>query len=146
MLIVLSVFKTTDVSIDHSLPCMINVACEEGDGWENQVQGIARMSIKIGWSYYWCSGSLINNTNNNRVPYLLTAEHCGEGATSADLNQWIFYFNYQSSTCSGNYGPQQYTVTGCTLKAKDPIAGFAGSDFELMQLNTHTSCILQCLL
>jgi len=129
-------FSNDGLERDQSWPCMINVACPEGNGWGNQIKGIARLSIKIGWSYYWCSGSLINNTSNNRVPYLLTAEHCGEGASSSDLNQWIFYFNYQSSTCTGNYGPSSNTTTGCTLKAHDPITGFDGSDFELVQLNT----------
>lgn len=128
-------FRVDESLRDQSLPCMINVACEEGDGWEDQIKGIARLSIKIGWAYYWCSGSLINNTSNDRTPYLLTAEHCGEGATTGDLTQWIFYFNYQSATCTGNYGPSSSTVTGCTLKAKDPITGFDGSDFELVKLN-----------
>jgi PKD repeat protein len=121
---------------DQSLPCMINVACEEGIGWENQKKGIARLSIKIGYYYYWCSGSLINNTSNNRTPYLLTAEHCGEGANASDLNQWIFYFNYQSATCTGNYGPSSNTTTGCSLKSRDPLTGFDGSDWELVQLNS----------
>jgi PKD repeat protein len=121
---------------DQSWSCMINVKCSEGTGWENQIQGIARLSIKIGFSYYWCSGSLINNTNNDRTPYLLTAEHCGEGANASDLNQWIFYFNYQSATCSGNYGPSSSTVTGCQLKSKDPLTGFDGSDWELVRLNS----------
>ena len=129
-------FANTDGGRDQSLPCMINVKCEEGDGWEDQVRGIARLSIKIGAWYYWCSGSLINNTNNDRTPYLLTAEHCGEGATAGDMNQWIFYFNYQASTCGGNYGPSSSTTSGCQLKAKDPITGFDGSDFELIKLNT----------
>jgi PKD repeat protein len=129
-------FSNAGRDTDASLPCMINVKCEEGEGWEDQIQGIARLSIKIGWSYYWCSGSLINNTNNDRIPYLLTAEHCGEGANASDLNQWIFYFNYQSSTCGGNYGSSGNSVTGCQLKAKDPIVGFDGSDFELIKLNS----------
>jgi len=122
--------------INLSLPCMINFACEEGDGWEDQSQGVARISIKIGFYYYWCSGSLINNTSNDRTPYFLTAEHCGEGASAGDRNQWIFYFNYQSSTCAGNYGPSSNTVSGCQLKSKDPITGFDGSDFELEKLNS----------
>jgi PKD repeat protein len=119
-----------------SWPCMINVACEEGDGWEDQIRGVARMSIKIGYYYYWCSGSLINNTDHNRVPYFLSAEHCGEGASSADRLQWIFYFNYQATTCAGTWGILTNTITGCTLKAKDPLTSYDGADFELMQLNS----------
>jgi PKD repeat protein len=129
-------FRNDGLQRDQSWACMINVACAEGAGWGDQIKGIARLSIKIGYNYYWCSGSLINNTSNNRVPYLLTAEHCGEGANASDLNQWIFYFNYQASTCAGNYGPSSNTTTGCALKAHDPITGFDGSDFELVQLNS----------
>jgi lysyl endopeptidase len=119
---------------DQSWPCMINVKCQEGNGWEDPIQGIARISIKIGFSYYWCSGSLINNTSNNRVPYFLTASHCGEGSSANDMLQWIFYFNYQASTCSGTYGSSGNSTTGCTLKANDPSASDAGSDFYLVQL------------
>jgi PKD repeat protein len=114
--------------------CMINVACEEGDNWENQIKSVARISIKIGFNYYWCSGGLINNTENDRTPYFLTAAHCGEGSSAGDMNQWVFYFNYQASTCNGttsNYN----TMNGCQLKANDASAADAGSDFYLVELN-----------
>ena len=127
---------TNDAGRDQSWPCMINVACIEGADWADQIKSGARLSIKIGYSYYWCSGALINNTSNDRAPYLLTAEHCGEGSTAGDRNQWVFYFNYQSSTCAGNYGPSSNTVTGCSLKAADPLAGFDGADFYLIRLNS----------
>ena len=122
---------------DDAWYCMIDVACEEGDGWENQIDGVARISIKIGGSYYWCSGSLINNTDNDRTPYFLTASHCGGTASSSDLNQWIFYFNYQASTCGGS-GQGYNSKTGCVFKAHDP--GMAdpdipGSDFYLVRIN-----------
>lgn len=129
-------FEETSSGRGGSWACMINVACDEGDGWESQSSGVARISIKIGWSYYWCSGSLINNTNNDRTPYFLTAAHCGEGSTATDRNQWIFYFNYQASTCVGNWGPSNNTVSGCSLKANDLSYADAGSDFYLVQLNT----------
>ncbi|MCK4406567.1 MAG: PKD domain-containing protein [Bacteroidales bacterium] len=114
--------------------CMINTACEEGDDWRDEIQGIARLSIKIGYSYYWCSGSLINNTLQDRTPYLLTADHCAEGATANDLNQWIFYFNYQALTCSGT-GSGYNSMVGCQKRAQDQYAGFSGSDFYLIELN-----------
>ncbi len=128
-------FDFDGISRGGSWPCMINVICPEGLGWEDQRQGVARMSIKIGWNYYWCSGSLINNTSNNRVPYFLSAEHCGEGATAGDMTQWIFYFNYQSSSCTINYASSSNSMTGCTLKSKDPLLSYDGADFLLVQLN-----------
>lgn len=114
--------------------CMIDVACSEGDDWENQINGAARISIKIGGSYFWCSGSLINNTDNDRKNYFLTASHCGGSANGGDLGQWIFYFNFQSATCGGSGGGSN-TKTGCVLKAKDPSQADAGSDFYLVEIN-----------
>jgi len=119
----------------NSWYCMINVACQEGDNWEDQSKGIARMSIRIGGSYYWCSGSLINNTNNDRTPYFLSAAHCGEGSTSSDRLQWVFYFNFQSSSCSGSSSGYN-SITGCQLKAKDQSYADSGSDFDLMKFNS----------
>jgi len=135
-------YRFIDFSFDGretslSLPCMINVACAEGQGWEEQIRGVVRLSIKAGYYWYWCSGSMINNSNHDRKPYLLTAEHCSEGASAGDRNQWIFYFNYQASTCTGTWGPSSNSVTGCQLKAKDPLTtDFDGPDFELIQLNS----------
>ncbi|RLD44262.1 MAG: hypothetical protein DRI89_03430 [Bacteroidetes bacterium] len=114
--------------------CMIDVACSEGDDWENQIDGAARISIKIGFNYYWCSGSLINNTDNDRKNYFLTAAHCGGSANGSDLNQWIFYFNYQANECGGS-GSGSNTKTGCVLKAKDPSQADEGSDFYLVEIN-----------
>lgn len=115
--------------------CMINVACEEGDNWENQIKGVARISIKIGYNYYLCSGSLINNTDNDRTPYFLTAAHCGEGSSVSDRNQWIFYFNDQASTCNGTYSSGTNSTTGCQLRANDPSYADDGSDFYLVEFN-----------
>jgi PKD repeat protein len=114
--------------------CMIDVACSEGDDWENQIDGVARISIKIGYNYYWCSGSLINNTDNDRKNYFLTASHCGGGANGGDLSQWVFYFNYQAATCGGS-GSGSNSKTGCVLKAKDPSQADNGSDFYLVEIN-----------
>ncbi|MCD4746275.1 MAG: PKD domain-containing protein [Bacteroidales bacterium] len=118
--------------------CMINVACEEGDDWENQINGAARISILKPGGYYWCSGSLINNTSHDRTPYFLTASHCGEGATTSHLNQWVFYFKYQANTCQGTYS-SYLTITGASLKAWDhfTVAGqIDDSDFYLVKLNS----------
>ncbi len=124
-------------SRDPSWWCMINIACEEGDNWREEENGIAKILLKIGSLYGYCSGSLINNTNWDRQPYFLTAAHCGEGASTSDLNQWVFYFNYQSGSCSGSSGPQNQTMTGASLKAWDHTFAGNGSDFFLVLLNSQ---------
>ena len=113
--------------------CMINVNCPEGDNWQDEKRGVVKQFMKIGWSYYLCSGTLVNNTEQDLTPYVLTAFHCGEGGSAADLNQWVFYFNYEAATCTGTYGPSNYSMTGCTKKAEGSYT--TGSDFLLIELN-----------
>lgn len=117
-----------------SVWCMININCSpEGDNWQDEKKGVVKQYMKIGWGYYLCSGSLINNTSQDKTPYVLTAFHCGEGATTADLNQWVFYYNYEAATCSGNWGPSNQTQTGCAKRAEGDYE--PGSDFLLLELN-----------
>ena len=120
--------------------CEVDVNCPEGANWQDEKKGVARIFLKVGMSYGWCSGSLLNNERQDCTPYFLTADHCGYGATSADLNQWVFYFNYEAPTC--NYSgaePGSNTITGCTLKAHGGNQGNSGSDFYLVQFNSAPS-------
>ncbi|MFO8128611.1 MAG: PKD domain-containing protein [Bacteroidales bacterium] len=129
------------VSFDYverggSLWCMININCSpEGDDWQDEKRGVVKQYMKIGWGYYLCTGSLLNNTDQDLKPYVLTAFHCGEGASTSDLNQWVFYYNYESSTCSGNWGPQNQTQTGAQKRAEGDYE--PGSDFMLLELNSN---------
>ena len=115
--------------------CEVNVNCSEGASWQDQKKGVARISIKIGTGYYWCSGTLLNNQRQDCTPYFLTADHCGEGASAADMTQWIFYFNYEAPACANpTTEPVANTLTGCTLKAHGGTGGSTGSDFYMVQL------------
>jgi len=129
-----------DVQNDEDNPsgaCEVNVKCPEGDDWPWQARGIIRLKIKKNGNTYWCSGSLVNNVRNNRVPYILTADHCFLGADSADLQQWIFYFGYESPTCATVVPSQINSMTGATLKAHGGNGGDTGSDFCLVLLNQN---------
>jgi hypothetical protein len=116
--------------------CEVNVNCSpEGDNWQDEKRGVARILFKDGAWWYWCTGSLVNNTLEDGTPYFLTADHCGGTASASDRNQWIFYFNYESSGCSNpGSSPGYNSKTGATLKARGDIDG--GSDFQLVQLNS----------
>ncbi|MGB3902499.1 MAG: T9SS type A sorting domain-containing protein, partial [Bacteroidales bacterium] len=116
--------------------CNVNVSCSEGDNWTNQKNSVAKIQIRAGSYYYLCTGSLVNNTNNDCTPYFLTADHCGYESSTSDLNYWVFYFNYEATTCAGTF-PQfsNHSVTGCTLVASDNFgATEIGSDFYLVKL------------
>lgn len=117
--------------------CEINVNCSpEGDKWKKQKRGVAEIFIIEGYSGFWCTGSLINNTANNGTPYFLTAHHCGaETTTDEDLQQMIFYFNYEAISCTTpSKEPSHLTLTGATKIAAGQMLN--GSDFFLLELNT----------
>jgi len=124
---------------DSERSCMVNINCPEGNNWQTQKRGVAKILMVIGSQQYLCSGSLINNTKNDCQPYFLSAYHCGEGATTNNLNQWVFYFNYEASTCGGGEtGSQNQTVIGCQLLSWAPGTWPPqGSDFMLLRLNNN---------
>ena len=120
--------------------CEVNVNCSEGTNWQNQKKGVARIFLKVGTQYGWCSGTLINDQPQDCTPYFLTADHCGESASAADLSQWVFYFNYEASACTNpTTEPNSNTITGCTYKASGGNGGNSGSDFYLVVLSSQPS-------
>jgi lysyl endopeptidase len=129
--------------------CEVDVACSEINGWEAQRDAVVQYFFVVGGSGYVCSGSMINNTNNDCTPYFLTANHCGEPTTNANISQHTFYFNYQRPTCTpGNTatynGAQSETMSGGMLRASSALGNqpaangneVDGSDFILIEMNT----------
>ncbi len=116
--------------------CEVNVNCSpEGDNWQDEKKGVARILFYESPYWYWCTGSLVNNTLENGTPYFLTADHCGGIASASERNYWIFYFNFESAGCfNPGSSPGYNSITGATLKSRGDISG--GSDFQLVQLNS----------
>ncbi|MEN8224466.1 MAG: T9SS type A sorting domain-containing protein, partial [Bacteroidota bacterium] len=84
-----------------------------------------------------CTGSLLNNTMQDSIPYFLTARHCGSGALATHFAQWIFYFNYEAPTCEDPLeDPPSMTITGCEKVAEAPDGPGSGSDFRLLRLSS----------
>lgn len=122
--------------------CNVNVNCSEGSNWQDQKKGVMKIHTKVGNQIYRCSGSLINNTNYDFLPYVYTADHCarnnsGQYSSADDYNQWVFFFNYESETCENPAEePSHISMIGSTLKAN--VGGgntHMGSDFCLVLLN-----------
>ncbi len=123
--------------------CEININCSpEGDNWQDEKKGVVRIKVKVYGAEFWCSGSLVNNARFDLTPYILTADHCafqyGHYASPEDLNQWIFYFNYESETCEDPpEEPEIYSLTGASKIANGGNHGTEGSDFYLVLLNDN---------
>jgi len=112
--------------------CEVNINCPEGDNWQYQKHGVARIYVKYNGGFFWCTGSLLNNTLQDNEPYLLTADHCAPTVAPDELMQWVFYFNYEAPGCDNpSSTPSSNTLTGAIKLAN---ANTNGSDFLLLRL------------
>jgi len=91
----------------NSRSCGDNVVCNSANGYEDQINATSWLDM----GGYICSGAMINNTNFDLTPYYWTAWHCVEGDNPSTFR---FYFNYETSSCSGswaNTGSYEYGGT-----------------------------------
>ena len=120
-----------------STSCEVNVACSEGEIWCKEINSVVRIFIQSGNSYSYCTGSLVNNTKQDRTPYVLTAEHCGTYASEEDFKYWTFEFNYQSENCESPASETEIKsnrIIGCEKIAQARRVNYKGSDFRLVKL------------
>ena len=115
--------------------CHINVVCPEGDNWRKQIRATVAIQLNTNMYAFMCTGTVINNTRRDRAPYVLTAHHCQDLDQYGGLRSMTFYFGYQASTCSGNDGPTNRSVTGYEILAKWDAE--SGSDFCLLRMGRN---------
>lgn len=117
--------------------CNVNVNCSEGSNYQDVKKAVCRIQIKGGYSYFWCTGTLINNTSNDKTPYIISAAHCISYSSTSDFNSFVFYFNYEASGCTTPYTEPGYTsLTGCTRLTYDNSYGDNGTDHLLLKLKS----------
>jgi hypothetical protein len=111
--------------IGASNACQINAKCAQGQPWFNYANAAAHIWITDGLSGGFCSGTLINNKNNDCTPLFITASHCdaNNAYSNSNFSQWEFTFNLWSPLCSG----------GGTLNQSKVIKG---ADFQARSYNT----------
>lgn len=122
-------FKISDQLKSGS--CNIDVVCARADDWRDEIRSVASFSFSSDGGTFVCTGSLINNTSQDRKPYFLTANHCV--STEAEVNSMVFYWNYETSTCQGTPDGvrSRNSQSGATLKATwDP------ADLTLVELDS----------
>lgn len=106
--------------------CNIDTACPEANAWTEAVRATARITIN-GTSL--CSAVLLNNTENDGRPLLLTANHCG--LTPSNAAATVVYWNFETSECGGTPdGSLGQSQSGATLLASNP-----DPDFSLLELD-----------
>ncbi|OFY84036.1 MAG: hypothetical protein A3F72_18630 [Bacteroidetes bacterium RIFCSPLOWO2_12_FULL_35_15] len=131
----------------NSLSCNINAVCSLG--WEKEINSVALILAYDSDNelFAQCSGSMINNTNQDGRPLFLSANHCIDIPDNGDPNYnflfdystWLFLFNYQTITCNSDgsdvSSSTSQSVYGSTLLAHD-WHNSPNSDYLLLELNT----------
>ena len=109
--------------------CNIDVSCTPA--YEADSRSVARMKFVKAGDSYLCTGTLLNNTTGNGIPYFLSANHCISTQTVASTLSTDWF--YRSSSCnSGVLNSSFKTQTGgATL-----LYNTAVTDTSFMRLNS----------
>lgn len=126
-------------SLNDSGACNHDVDCPIGTDFETQrdllKHSVAFLNMGDG---YICSGALVNNTNQDKTPYFLTANHCYDrdaGEDPADPSIFSMRFNWISPNpvcaefINSTDGPTTFVMSGSTLRARS-----SASDVMLLEL------------
>lgn len=115
-------------SLNKSGSCNVDTACSQGDAWRNEISAVAAYSLG---GTRFCTGALINNEQEDGIPYFLTAYHCGVN-DDVMARSLVVYWNYETSEC-GKQIPDgdlsNYQIGGVFR------AAYSNSDFTLLELD-----------
>lgn len=123
--------------------CNVNVNCSEGADMQDVKNGIVQILAVIDGNIGSCSGTLVNNTNQDWRPLIMTAYHCtfakspltGKvmNTSEEDFRQWVFNFHYERPECANNQwvGDKVYSISGAKRLAAVPMDH--GSDGLLVE-------------
>ena len=118
-------------ALNDSGPCNHDVDCPIGDLDEQKDHVKKSVALLLVNNSSFCTGALINNTNHDGTPYVLTADHCFSNPAN-----WAFRFNWVSpNPVCGQFqnspnGTFLQTVSGSTLKARRQ-----GTDVMLVEID-----------
>lgn len=107
--------------------CHIDVQCPEAADWCVERGAVALIINGDGDKV--CSGTMINDVQQDLIPFFLTANHCLGGM--GNLTNTVYRFHYWKSVCgANNYSTQYWSFNGAVKRANN-----AATDFALLEIN-----------
>ena len=104
-----------------------------GDNWRKEQRAVTLILVDNNTS--WCTGCLVNNTQQDFKPYILSARHCFFDQNLETLTNNpgtnIFRFQYWRPSCGSGNPSTPSSITGAAL-----LAHHAPTDMALLQLTT----------
>jgi lysyl endopeptidase len=118
---------------EDSGDCNYDVNCPVGgdfDGYKEKLKkAVALLNLGNG---YLCSSVLLNNTKQDKTPYVLTANHCLQ---NSDPDLWSLRFNWISpNPVCGEAEPSADINTNFTMNGAELRGFHERSDFALVEL------------
>lgn len=115
--------------LNDSGACNYDVNCSIGEDFDDK-KGILKKAVALLTlgNGYLCSSALLNNTRGDKLPYLLTANHCLE---NSDPSYWTIRFNWVSPNPICGTGEDSadlqtnFTMSGAALRANNALSDFA---------------------
>jgi len=117
--------------------CNVDITCRQALDWFPVYRSVGLYTFEIGGTASVCTGSLVNNTAEDRRPLFLTAEHCISSPEEAQ--SMVFYWNYQNPSCRSlgtpanaqapNDSLEEQTSSGAVLQARYGNVNENGSIF-----------------
>jgi hypothetical protein len=117
------------IGFGKSFECHRNINCPEGEPYQNVKKGVCKILMPLEEGLAFCSGSLINNTSAQTIPYVLTAYHCDNGYTPF-YHLYEFIFEYEAEGCPN---PSIEPIHK-SLRGAEKIAGYQGTDARLFRI------------
>ena len=112
--------------------CNVNINCPEGADFQTEKKSVVRIIMVLEEGMGYCTGSLVNNTNEDGTPYVLSAYHCQSDYTPM-YDFYRFDFNFEGSDCTNpTEAPSYNSILGATT-----VAGYADTDFQLFLLSQN---------
>ncbi|NOY94979.1 MAG: T9SS type A sorting domain-containing protein [Chlorobi bacterium] len=106
--------------------CNIDINCAIAKKWATVKNSVCRVFVS---GTELCTGTLMNNTRQDKTPYVLTAKHCFNGHVDGEQNS-VFLFDYESPYCGPLDGDITNSISGSEIKAS-----FDSLDFSLVELS-----------
>lgn len=132
----LGILDDLERGLNDSGDCNYDVNCSIGSDFDDKKdilkKAVALLNLGNG---YLCTASLMNNTAEDKTPYLLTANHCLQ---NSDPSLWSIRFNWISPNpvCAVE-GVSTDLQTNFTMSGGELRANNDKSDFALVELYNH---------
>ena len=89
---------TVTAAVETDEDCHLDVTCYPE--WSNSAAGVAHITFETNGVSSICSGTLLNNRQQDLIPYFLTAAHCVD--TETEARSVVAHWFYQTQTCNGD--------------------------------------------